>query len=380
MTLSVAHANQIDESAFHHDSYQLSDDMLPSASYLSASGSASSYLFTSPRRRCGKTFGANLNNEFGHIFASAANDIPFIVQITLENHIGIIKSKCVGAILTDTWIITSADCGSDAIMSDNNLIFKVTHFDLDFDHWSSGAKKKDANTSVIRETINVTDIHLTSITKSCSPMLLKLQTPISVPNGVHNSVCLPPNVKIRNEWKGIASGWSSYGDTVIERYLRITQVSVRNNHCLYSASSSSSDKDKINTIKTETGDLDAKDSGSKSSQDADDDADDNIFCVSYLPQVHFYLLPGSPLLTIHEDAMILMGVACGNLTSNLINSSYVYSQSYSRISSYLDLITNTIDTDGKANELLISSSSLINHYHFSLLTLLPLFILIMNFN
>lgn len=356
--------NQEDaNSAFYHpddnNHHHLSASQdLASTEDLSTLAS-SPYHFTSRSRRCGNKFAPHLASEFGHRFASSADDVPFIVQISLENKLGIIKSKCVGVLITHVWILTSADCGIDAITdASNELSFKVTHFDLDFDHWSSGvAKLKDANNeeapikeAPIRQTLNVTDIHLTSISKTCAPMLLRLETPLKLSSNIEdNSVCLPPSLPIRNEWKGIASGWSSYGESVIERYLRITQVSVRNQHCLSDANLNQGAN--LNTVSGDTN-QDAK--KHLSDQDA-------IFCVSYLPQVHFYLLPGSPLLSIHEDAIILMGVACSNLSSNLINSSYIYSQTYARISSYLDLITSTIDTDGKANEL-ISDSGVVSTF------------------
>lgn len=350
-----------DENNHHHLSASqdlASQDLVSQdlASHEDLSSLASSpYHFTSRSRRCGNKFASHLASEFGHRFASSANDVPFIVQITLENKLGVIKSKCVGVLITHVWILTSADCGIDAITDANNeLSFKVTHFDLDFDHWSSGvAKLKNANNNEtpmketpIRQTLNVTDIHLTSISKTCAPMLLRLEAPLKLSSNIEdNSVCLPPSVSIRNEWKGIASGWSTYGESVIERYLRVTQVSVRNQHCLSDANLNQDAN--LNAI-----------NGDARKRLSDEDA---IFCVSYLPQVHFYLLPGSPLLTIHEDAIILMGVACSNLSSNLINSSYIYSQTYSRVSSYLDLITSTIDTDGKANEL-ISDSGIVSTF------------------
>ena len=268
-----------------------------------------------------------VNQKIGHRFALSDNEVPFIVKINIIdqfNHI-----KCAGTLIHPQWVITTSDC---PILSFNLSPLVTVTTGRDFNHngqlpsssSSSSNQQFDRNGNLItipsrpaapatgRTTsdsfsrnvvrvlpfIDVTnDSSISASGFSCSPILLKLSSPFTVDQA--DTLCLADEGHTGSsaaEAKGIAVGWSTYGHSVVqEKSVRLTSVKISHHHCLMS-----------------------------------DKVDSKTLCIKYNPQAHYYLLPGSSLITVHPTLKVasLYGLACGNLSNALVNSQYVYMQTY----------------------------------------------------
>lgn len=277
--------------------------------------------------------------SFGHKFATDS-DAKFIIQIILEDRsTRLIKAKCTGSLLHPQWVITSSDCGREFRLqtSDPSVIgFKVStgvdfgdrHERVTASTFSSSSSSASSSYSSSSRDMHDVSSHFTLYEDLCSPLLLKLEKPIH-----HRSlVCLTPKSTFfhRNTEatlirslerspsslsKGLAIGWSTFGDTVVERNLRVTGVRIESKHCLER-----------------------------------DENDGHLFCVNYPSQIHFYLLPGSALLSVKDTPgghkeFFLEGLACTNLTSSFVNSSFIYRQTFLRLSYYLSTIQELTSGD-----------------------------------
>lgn len=260
-----------------------------------------------PSAPCGTKFARKLaTSNIGHEFADSG-DVPFVVQVTLEDEYGEIRAKCTGSLLSADWVLTSSDCGRTALFYDDSKP-EVLHYNvslgIDFDqHMVS--KRTSFNVS-----------RVVKLESTCNLVLLQLANPIELSEDV-NTACLNRNhefakseteVKNGNRTiKGIATGWSTYGDSVQEPILRLTPVNMAEKHCLGSVN------------------------------------DDQYLCVTYKPEMHYYLLPGSPVVTINNGVAQLSAIACANYTSSLVSFDYFYMQTYERLSKHVKTIDDVMN-------------------------------------
>lgn len=251
---------------------------------------------------CGLGFNAAKLSQakFGHEYAEQG-DAPFVVQINLEDKFGS-RAKCTGSLLyPSNWVLTSADCGKDALeQHSGDLAFKVS-LGLDFDDFFAERKI----------TYNVSQAVKTG-SGGCELLLLELVGEIPLSRNVQTA-CLPnwkeeeagklygADVKRGTATKSLAVGWASFdGEATMERDLRLTGVSVTKGACLSSAEAPA----------------------------------DDMLCVKYQPQMHYSLLYGSPLVKVEgtKNQVTLQAVACAkNMSTKLIDGEYVYMQSFTRI-------------------------------------------------
>ena len=299
----------------------------------------------------------NVEN-FGHKFATES-DAKFIVQIILEDiRTQSIKAKCTGSLLNPKWVITSSDCGRDfrqGMSLPAHLTFKV-FTGIDF-----GDTEDAKVTSGPKDVYDVSRVMLVSHEDTvCSPMLLFLDKPIhhkavvclthkSIP--YHRKLNSNKPIVVANSSsltsRGLALGWSTFGDSVVERVLRISGVRVEKSHCL-----------------------------------SNQDHEDLLYCVTYNPQVHFYLLAGSPLLTVKDPPgrgqkeVFLEGIACSNLSSHFVNSGFLYRQTYLRLSYFLTAIQGVTGEDSIIYYTASSPSRLPDSMTFGFLVLVTIFMTI----
>ena len=262
-------------------------------------------------------------DNFGYKFATES-DAKFIVQVTLEDaRTSLIKAKCTGSLLHPNWVITSSDCGREVRQGashSSGLSFKVST-GINFGD-SPSAKLKSSSSSLpsMQEVYHVSQALIVSPNDSiCSPMLLRLDRPIH-----HKTVvCLTPShASFRKSiissssssstsrsslsflTKALTTGWSTFDSvSVVEDILRFVGVRVENKDCLKSEQNDS-------------------------------------FCVNYPSQDHFYLLPGSALLSVKDSPggqkeVFLEGLACFTKTVSYVNHGLIHQQTYLRLSQYL---------------------------------------------
>jgi len=262
-------------------------------------------------------------NNFGHKFATES-DAKFILQIIIEDsRTKLVKSKCVGSLIHPNWIITSSDCAKEAREKMRNpSLFKV-RVGIDFGGMQSDKSK---NKETFDDTYNVSRILMVSADDSiCNPILLYLENPIRnrqpvclTPKSIqyHRSMGYKKNEFVQVPFsrtpssltRGVATGWSSMGDIVVEKVMRMTGVRVEYKHCL-----------------------------------EESEVEGYILCVTYNPNVHYYLLPGSALLSFNETPgghkeIFLEGIACGNTSISFVNQTFFYKQTFLRLESYLTAI------------------------------------------
>lgn len=261
-----------------------------------------------------------VNQKIGHRFALSDNEVPFIVKINIIdqfNHI-----KCAGTLIHPQWVITTSDCPilsfnlsplvtvttgrqfnhNDQIQGNRNQQYdRNGNFITTHSRTTTTTDSFSRNVIRVLPFIDVTNDSSinTSSGLSCSPILLKLSSPFTVDQA--DTLCLADSRNIdtvsqSEDIKGIAVGWSTYGHSVVqEKSVRLTSVKISHHHCLM-----------------------------------DDKVDSKTLCIKYNPQAHYYLLPGSSLITVHPTLKMasLYGLACGNLSNALVNSQYVYMQTY----------------------------------------------------
>jgi hypothetical protein len=255
--------------------------------------------------------------NFGHKFATDV-DAKFILQVTIEDSVTqSIKAKCTGNLITPEWVITSSDCGLE-LRHDNALLpflkFKVST-GIDF------GDSEESITSAPKVTMDVLSVKSLSIDTVCTPMLLKLKTPM------HDRpvVCLSPETHVSPSnvvHRGLSLGWSTLGNTsILERILRVTGVRVDEKHCMHHDNSPNRYNSKA------------------------------LSCVSYTPQTSFYFLSGSPLLHFKQcpsgqKEIFLEGLACSDdLAIKMVNESLVYRQTFLKISYFSTTIQQIIQED-----------------------------------